>query len=469
MTEFAAPSPPARDRLGALQLAGIAAGAGLIVAGALTLARSQVQPVAVARVRPAEAHTRLKHHEPDATAQRPAPSPAALAAQARIAAMAARLAAAGFARDLFTESRNRELATAARVAAYRPLIVQAARRSGFSPNVLEGIAFVETARGNGFARARARSRNLASMIRRTGAAASLRRTMRYLVTARRSLGRGDLAIASYGMGVGRLRGVIAGWAGSNDAATSVVRKYRLSYAELYFSSAPDRHAAAWLRLKVLEGHGDYYWKVVAAERLMRLYRHDRHGLLYQERLQARKNSAEEVLHPFAVTARFRSPSAIALALRHHVLRAIPTDSRETHVVVSGTVGQEAHRLGRSRRLYRALRPDALAVLLYIGRRVHELSASRPLIVTSAVRDLRYQRVLTRHNSMATHSYSMHTTGYAFDIARSYGSLRERAAFQFVLDRLQALNLIAYIREPDAIHIAVASHAAARLRTLRGDL
>ena len=54
------------------------------------------------------------------------------------------------------------------------------------------------------------------------------------------------------------------------------------------------------------------------------------------------------------------------------------------------------------------------------------------------------------------------------IARSYGSLRQRAAFQFVLDRLQALNLIAYIREGDAIHIAVASHAAARLRMLRGD-
>ena len=63
---------------------------------------------------------------------------------------------------------------------------------------------------------------------------------------------------------------------------------------------------------------------------------------------------------------------------------------------------------------------------------------------------------------------MHITGYAFDIARSYGSRQQRAAFQFALDRLEALNLIAYIREPDAIHIAVASHAAARLRALRGD-
>ena len=108
------------------------------------------------------------------------------------------------------------------------------------------------------------------------------------------------------------------------------------------------------------------------------------------------------------------------------------------------------------------------MLLYIGQRVHELSGSRPLILTSAVRDLRYQRVLLRHNSMAARRYSLHTTGYAFDIARSYGSRREGAAFQFVLERLQALNLIAYIKEPAAIHIAVASHAAERLRAFRHD-
>jgi hypothetical protein len=38
----------------------------------------------------------------------------------------------------------------------------------------------------------------------------------------------------------------------------------------------------------------------------------------------------------------------------------------------------------------------------------------------------------------------------------------------VLDRLQALNLIAFIKEPEAIHVAVASNAARRLRLLRAD-
>jgi hypothetical protein len=57
---------------------------------------------------------------------------------------------------------------------------------------------------------------------------------------------------------------------------------------------------------------------------------------------------------------------------------------------------------------------------------------------------------------------MHTTGYAFDIARAYSSSRQAAAFQFVLDRLVSANAIAYIREGGAIHIAVASDASRKL-------
>ena len=57
---------------------------------------------------------------------------------------------------------------------------------------------------------------------------------------------------------------------------------------------------------------------------------------------------------------------------------------------------------------------------------------------------------------------MHTTGYAFDVARTYGSARQAAAFEFVLERLKALGVIAFIREGAAIHIAVASHVSPAL-------
>ena len=114
----------------------------------------------------------------------------------------------------------------------------------------------------------------------------------------------------------------------------------------------------------------------------------------------------------------------------------------------------------------ALRPQALDVLLYIGREVHALSGARkPLILTSAVRDRRYQRVLMHVNANAARTYSLHTTGFAFDIARTYASDRQGRAFQRVLDRLVAANAIAYIREAGAIHIAVASDARAKLDSL----
>jgi hypothetical protein len=149
-----------------------------------------------------------------------------------------------------------------------------------------------------------------------------------------------------------------------------------------------------------------------------------------------------------------------------VLRAIPRDTRRTHIAIARSFGDQAHKLGRSRRLYRGLRPATLDVLLYIGRRVHELSGSRrPLILTSALRDNRYQRVLLRVNANAARTYSIHTTGYAFDIARAYGSSQQASAFQFVLDRLVAANAIAYIREAGAIHVAVASDAERKLALL----
>jgi hypothetical protein len=123
------------------------------------------------------------------------------------------------------------------------------------------------------------------------------------------------------------------------------------------------------------------------------------------------------------------------------------------------MGSLAPKLGRPRSLYRGLRPEALAMLVYIAAGVHEIGGPGNLNVTSTVRDQRYQRLLVRRNDQATHAYSLHTTGFAFDVARQYRSLKQAQAFQFMLDRLQALNLIAFAVEPEAIHITVSSDAS----------
>ena len=175
-------------------------------------------------------------------------------------------------------------------------------------------------------------------------------------------------------------------------------------------------------------------------------------------LQSHKASAEEVLHPAERTPVFGDPFAIGRARASGELRVIDADRPRALRAAAWTrsMGALAGRIKQSPRLYRALRPQALAVLQALGAATRAISRSQPLIVTSTVRDKDYQRVLAATDQEATHAYSLHTTGYAFDIARVYRSRAQALAFQFVLDRLAARGMIAWIREPQAIHVTVAS-------------
>jgi hypothetical protein len=346
-------------------------------------------------------------------------------------------AAIGESPILFVKSPGGVVATARRVARFRPLIDAAARAGGVDPSALEGIVFLESAgqpnvvAGSDLANAAgltqilaetatnllgmhvdlAQSRRVARSLARAHTAVRVKRllarrrgvderfdpakalaaTVRYLKIARARLGRDDLAIVSYHMGIGNLQRVIAAYGGGTP-----------SYARLYFDSAPDRHAAAW-RLLASFGDGSslYYWKVLAAERLMRLYRTDR--------------AAMHPPSPATGGTRVGLPSAPArLFLRY------------------------GPRLG-------GVTPGARAMLVYVAARVRALSRTiAPLTVTRA-------------------------EGWTFDIARRYRTPAQAQAFQFVLDRLTAENLIVWTREPAAIHVAVATAADAlvpRLRPLR---
>jgi hypothetical protein len=131
------------------------------------------------------------------------------------------------------------------------------------------------------------------------------------------------------------------------------------------------------------------------------------------------------------------------------------------------MGELAGRLRRSRATYRGLRPAALALLVVLGAGTKEISGSEPLRLTSTVRDQRYQRLLVDRNGEATRNYSLHTTGWAFDVLRRYRSRAQAQAFEFMLGRLQSLDLIAWVREPAAIHVTVSARAEALLGVLDG--
>jgi hypothetical protein len=162
---------------------------------------------------------------------------------------------------------------------------------------------------------------------------------------------------------------------------------------------------------------------------------------------------------------FADPGQLRAAWDDGVIVAFPDTPKVTGLRRDAGMGELAERIGQPAGLYRGLRPEALAMALYIGAQVRALSGASPLVVTSTVRDERYQRELVKGNREATRNFSLHTTGWAFDIERRYVSRRQALAFQNVLDRLSVLGGITWVREPDAIHVTVSSEAKALLPLL----
>ena len=424
-----------------------------------------------------------------------------------------RAAAFGLSHPLFARSPGGVLAAAGRTASFRELVERAVAGTDLDADIVEAIVFLESAgrreviAGDDPARASgltqilaetaqnflgmkvdlALSRELTTRIaaavdrgdsaeadrlraarrkvdERFDPEQALAATVRYLTEARRRLGRDDLAVVSYHMGIGNLTNVLRAYAGAGTemAVPDLVDEQDLTWARIFFDSTPVRNLDSY---RLLERLGDdsptYYWRVLAAEEIMRLYRDDRARLRELAVLHAAKRSAEEVLHPPIETERFADESEIDRAWESHLLQPVPNDP-------GGSGSRSIPRWERSPRgsgdrssSIAVCAPRPLRLLVYLSNRVHTLSgATQPLMVTSAVRDEKYQRLLRTRNTEATARYSLHTTGFAFDVRRRYESDAQAQAFQFELEDLTARGLIAWVREPAAIHVTVSSDAEA---------
>ena len=156
---------------------------------------------------------------------------------------------------------------------------------------------------------------------------------------------------------------------------------------------------------------------------------------------------------------FDSPDEISDAVDDGELVPLPDDP-VLGWEPDSDIGELAGEVDQSPELYRALRPEALATLTYLAGLVRDQSdAATPLQVTSAVRDRTYQDLLVQSNVQATAEYSLHTTGWAFDIRRDYESKKQARAFQYELDHLRSLGLLDYAIEPGAIHVTVSNRGA----------
>ena len=373
-------------------------------------------------------------------------------------------AAAGNSHVVYAKSPGGVVATARRVERFRDDIERAADEAGVDPDLIEGMVLLESA-GRPDARASddlegavgltqilaetgtnlldmqvdvraserltrrlatARGPREADRIRakrsevdeRFDPQKSLAATGRYLKLAMDEFGREDLAVVSYHMGIGNLQNVLAAY-GDDDA----------SYAQVFFDTAPNQHPRAY---RLLAGLGDdsktYLWRVLASHEVMRLYRDDRARLVQLARLHAGAPSGELVLHPPGRTKVFESEDDLTEGYLRGELRPVPDEPARNGLNRSARIPDE---------LLWGLRPRAFELAVYMASGVRKVSGTKAaLTITRMVRP----------------GPGVHATGWAFDVSRRYKSGAQAEAFQYMLDRLQALNLIAWVRDSDAIHI-----------------
>jgi hypothetical protein len=376
-------------------------------------------------------------------------------------------ATTGHSHVLYEKSPGGVVATARRVERWRDEIEDQAAITAVDPDLLEAIVFLESA-GDPHARASddlegavgltqilaetatsllgmrvdvEESERLTRRMQRRGPSERLlkrRRAIderfnpsdalqgagRYLNIADQRLDREDLAVVSYHMGIGNLESVLAAY-GEEDP----------SWAQVYFDATPRNHPRAQ---RLLSGFGDdsatYLWRVNAAREIMRLYREDHGELRRLARLHTSRASAEAVLHPPRQTEVFDTREELEEAYRSGTLRPFE--------------GVRGMRLATGQRSpYRGLRPEAYDLAVYLAAGVRDISGTRAsLTVTQTVRDVE------------SGGDSLHATGFSFDVRRDYASGAQAVAFQYMLDRLQSLNLIAWVRDPDVIHITASSEA-----------
>jgi hypothetical protein len=376
-------------------------------------------------------------------------------------------AAAGHSHVVYAKSPGGVLASAQRVARFRADIERAADDAGVDPDLIEGMVLLESAgRPDAVASddlegavgltqilaetatsllgmhvdvaaserltrrlARARGPREADRLRakrrsvdeRFDPRKSLAATGRYLKLAKDEFGREDLAVVSYHMGIGNLQGVLGAY-GDDDA----------SYAQVFFDSSPDHHPRAYRLLTRLgDDSKTYFWRVLASSEVMRLYREDRPRLERLARLQEAAPSGELVLHPPDRTEVFESTDDLTAAYLDGELRPFSNEPRRYGLRRDPGIDDE---------LLWGLRPRAFELAVYMARGVRQVSGTQaPLTVTRLV-------------TTADEGHALHPTGFAFDIRRRYEGGAQAEAFQYMLDRLQALNLIAWTRDSRSIHV-----------------
>jgi hypothetical protein len=341
-----------------------------------------------------------------------------------------RRAANGVSELLFLRAPGGAAATAQRVARFRPLVERAARSAGVDADVLEGLVFLESA-GRPDARAPggiAGAAGLTQILAETGQnllgmKIDLGKSGTYTRRQQKALRQGNLARAA---ALNRARRRVDDRFDPAKALAGTARylklaKQRFGREDLAFVSY---HMGMGNLENVLADFGG------GRRAYAELYFDStplRHAAAYKRLASFGDDSSNyywKLLAARDIMHGDRTPKSGRRAL---LTGAPQGDLRELHEPDTGlTVARGVK-----------LRPEALATALYMAAQVRAIAKAAPL------------RIMRADDG-----------GWTFRVSRRYASARQARAFQYVLDRLQVLNVIAWSRAKLTIRVTASQDAKA---------
>ena len=235
-------------------------------------------------------------------------------------------------------------------------------------------------------------------------------------------------------------------------------------------ASPATREAYGRLLKLGDDSSNYYWKVLAGAGDHAAVPRRPHGARAAGRAARRQGLRRGGPAPARLRPAVRRPGPAARRVGRRADRRLPRHARR-HRASSATRRWASWRGASASRpaLYRGLRPEALAMALYIGAQVRALSGDAPLR-----RDLDGARrglpARARQAATARRPATSRCTPRAGRSTSTAATSRARQAlaFQNVLDRLSVLGGITWVREPDAIHVTVSSRGQGPAAPARPD-
>jgi hypothetical protein len=292
---------------------------------------------------------------------------------------------------------------------------------------------------------------------------------RYLVRMTRRYGSLDWVFQAYHGGEGGVRNTVSYYLGSRwqqfGSAECAIRgqlasrggqfqqvRQPLSFEDLYFKTTPLAQPAAFSYLYGRsDNHRYYWWKILAAERAIALYRRDSDEFRCEWRDLHPGQRLEVVWYPNSKELTFHDVAALKEGYASGKLVHWPADARRRGLLLGGVAPLDPANAYQ----YKGLRPEALGALFRIAAVYTANGGSRqPLRVHSLVQTEQYRARLNALHPPSWMRYptkpdeipiDLEPTGLCFDLERP-ASDWNRKVLEYALGYLADRNQIFWTEE-----------------------